>query len=309
MKRILYISLIIFSFGCEKVIHPTLEKPEEILVIDAWITQKPEKQEIKITRSQSYFENMPASKVSGADVKVKDLNTGEIFTFLEGDKTYYWNPVNKPFGQIGHRYKLSVSIQNETYEAYSDLGDVPPIDSIRFSYNPKDVIVPEPYFAAEFFARDLPGYGNTYWIKTWKNGQFLNRPSEINIAYDAGLSEGQPVDGEVFNKTIRKDLVNPLDEITNKKNYYLPPYVVEDSIYIEIHSIDPLAYDFLAAVILQTNRPGGFSELFATPLENVPTNIIRTSENTESKVAGFFNVSAVSSLGGKLTQEIADSLK
>ena len=50
----------------------------------------------------------------------------------------------------------------------------------------------------------------------------------------------------------------------------------------------------------QTDRPGGFAELFATPLSNVVTNIIPSNENEE--VVGFFNVSAVSGNGKKLVE-------
>ena len=43
--------------ACDTEIHPDLGEPEEIMVIDAWVNQKMERQEIFITRSQAYFEN------------------------------------------------------------------------------------------------------------------------------------------------------------------------------------------------------------------------------------------------------------
>jgi len=52
----------------------------------------------------------------------------------------------------------------------------------------------------------------------------------------------------------------------------------------------------LYGVKVQTNRPGGFGELFATPLANVSTNIINTNAQG-TKTQGFFNVAAVSSAG------------
>jgi hypothetical protein len=51
-------------------------------------------------------------------------------------------------------------------------------------------------------------------------------------------------------------------------------------------------------VAIQTDRPGGFAELFSTPLANVSTNITNANVNG-SKAVGFFNVSAVSSAGKK----------
>ena len=103
--------------------------------------------------------------------------------------------------------------------------------------------------------------------------------------------------------------MNPLDPLPDRKNYYHPPYEIGDSLYVEIHSIDPVTFEYLTGVILQTNRPGGFSELFATPLANVMTNVKSTDENSNTNVAGFFNVSAVSSGGGRITQEVADEAR
>ena len=63
------------------------------------------------------------------------------------------------------------------------------IDSITFRFEKGNSFFPDSYFG-QLYARDFTGPGDTYWIKTWKNGTFLNKPNEINIAYDAGFSAG-----------------------------------------------------------------------------------------------------------------------
>ncbi len=70
---------------------------------------------------------------------------------------------------------------------------------------------------------------------------------------------------------------------------------------MEIHSISLAAFNFLSEVAIQSNRPGGFSELFAKPLSNVSTNIFNENPNGKP-VLGFFNVAAVSSLGKKFEE-------
>jgi hypothetical protein len=45
---------------------------------------------------------------------------------------------------------------------------------------------------------------------------------------------------------------------------------------------------------IQTDRPGGFAELFAVPLSNIPTNIYNVNPSG-NEALGFFCVSAVSS--------------
>ena len=69
----------------------------------------------------------------------------------------------------------------------------------------------------EFFARDLLGLGNSYWIKSFKNDTFLNRPSEINIAFDASFDAGGEVDNLIFIPPIR-DNINPNDDDGGKNS-------------------------------------------------------------------------------------------
>jgi hypothetical protein len=310
MKKIIYLSLVtIIFFGCETNITPELDTAERILVVDAWINQKMERQEIRITRSQPYFDNSIPLKISNALVKVEDLSNGIVYNFQEGPSSYFWDPAGTPLGEVGHYYKLTVTAQGETFEAFSNLGRVPPIDSILFKYMPAETIIKEEYYLGEFMAKDPVGVGDAYWIKAWKNGVFLGKPTELNMAYDAGFSAGQPVDGQEFLIPIRNGFLNPMDKIQGKQNEFIPPYVVGDSLYVEIHSINTLAFDFLYGVYFQIARPGGFAELFANPLTNSSTNLKSTDKNSITNVAGFFNVAAVSSRGLKLTQEIANEAK
>lgn len=310
MKKIVYLLLITIPFfGCETNITPQLDTAEKILVVDAWINQKMERQEIRITQSQPYFDNSIPSKISNATVTVEDLTNGTIYNFQEGTSSYFWDPASVPFGEVGHQYKLTVTAQGETFEAFSNLGRVPPIDSILFHYKPAETIIKEEYYVGEFMAKDPAGVGDAYWIKAWKNGVFLGKPAELNMAYDAGFSAGQPVDGQDFLIPIRNGFTNPMDKVDGKENEFVPPYKVGDSLYVEIHSINPLAFDFLYGVYFQIARTGGFAELFAMPLTNSSTNLKSTDKNSITNVAGFFNVAAVSSNGKRLTQTIADAAK
>jgi hypothetical protein len=309
MRYLYFIALAFALLGCETTIHPELEQAEKIIVVDAWVNQKMERQTISVTRSQSYFDNSTPVKISNAEVAVHDLTSGEVYLFEEGDDAYYWEPTSTPFGVIGHQYRLTVAVDGETFEAFSRLGRVPSIDSIEFAFNKKDLLVNQDYFTAEFKALEPAGVGDTYWIKAWKNGHHLNKPGELNMTYDASFTPGQSVDGQQFIIPIRKDFINPLDENPEKENEMLPPYEVGDSVYVEIHSIDPMAYEFLFGVYFHITRPGGFAELFSMPLANATTNILNQNKNSKTIAAGFFNVSAISGRGQRLTPELAETAK
>ncbi len=283
--------------SCEDEITPTLAEAPAIVVIDAWINDKPEPQVIKVMKTQEYFDNTVPAGVSGATVQVIDENL-TIYDFVETTAgEYTWTPANgETFGEVGLQYGLNVEVDGVMYNSLSQLNAVPPVDSISFTFEEEDGPFPAGYFA-EFWSRDLLGEGDTYWIKTFKNGVYQGKPSEINIAFDAGFSNGGSIDNLIFIPPIRFG-VNSFEE--DEDGNFQAPFLPGDSIYVELHSITNEAFFFLNEVAFQTNRPGGFAELFATPLSNVVTNIISSNENEE--VVGFFNVSSVSGNGKKLVE-------
>lgn len=291
--------LFFFSTSCEDDISSDvrLESSPDVVSIDAWINNKPEPQTIKVTAAQSYFDNSGLVGVQGAEVIVFE-ESGKQYLFEEGENgNYTWTPAEgETFGTVGQNYALAITHNGITYGSASTMNRVPPIDSITFRFEEANAFLEDSYFA-EFWARDPVGTGDSYWIKTWKNGEFLSKPSEINIAFDAGFSQGGAVDGLIFIPPIR-DSVNPFDE--DEDGNFLSPYAFGDSIYVELHAISNEAAFFLNEVRLQTDRPGGFGELFASPLSNVPTNILASDGETE--VLGFFTVSAVSARGGLLEE-------
>lgn len=297
----LNIYIVIFSIisciSCEDIINPELATAPDIIVVDAWINDLEAPQVIRVNRSQSYFANALPPAVTGAEVRIVD-ELGSVFTFDDnGDGSYVWTPASgEHFGTIGLSYTLSVSANGETFIATSEMKRIPVIDSVTFRFEEENFVLPDSYWG-EFWARDIEGIGDTYWIKTYKNGELLSKPAEINIAYDAGFSAGGNVDGIIFIPPIR-DALNPFDEEGDGE--FLSPYVDGDSIYVEIHSITEDAFNFLTQVRLQTDRPGGFAELFAQPLSNVPSNVANANNSSEVVVQGFFNVSAVTSMGRRL---------
>ena len=299
ISSILINTAIIFTsaifFSCEDKIDPTLESAAPILAVDAWLNNKSQTQVITLTQTQAYFDSTNPPGVSGAVVMVTD-DKGKAFNFLEDDKkpgNYLWKPPGgQVFGAIGNKYKLSIQVNGETFEASSYMGRVPLIDSIVFESD-KRVGSGDSVTRAQFWATDPVGHGDAYWIRTYKNGILLSKPSEINVAYDAGFSAGSETDGVIFITPIRRG-INSNDKDANDKN--LSPIIKGDSINVQIHSISHQAFNYLNQVAIQTDRPGGFQELFSTPLANVSTNIVNVKASG-SKAVGFFNVSAVSIAG------------
>jgi hypothetical protein len=304
-----WIVLVLFAlFSCEDTIYPGLGPTLSQYAIDAWVTDLPGEQKIFVAKSQPYFDATFPDLATGAEVYLID-DDGNRFDFLAAEEGYVWGDKDSDsFVQLGMTYQLNIHIDGHHFLASATLRPVPPVDSILFAFEEKSTFIEEDYYLAQFVATDLMGIGDTYWIKSWKNSQYLNKPTEINIAYDAGFSAGGNTDGVVFVQPIQ-DAINPFDEMPDNPNRFYPPYQRYDTVYVEIHSLNEAAFYFLNEVKLQTNRSGGFGALFAAPFSNVPSNIYNKDEVSKVYPVGAFNVSAVSKLQQILTDDLADAAK
>jgi hypothetical protein len=304
MKKIISLSVFILALAfisCETVIDPNLELAEPVLVVDAWLTAHPKDQIIKLSQTQPYFQSSAPVGLSSAIISLKNETDNRTFTFLETATVgnYRWQPASATdsLGQVGDQFTLSISVGSDSYTATAKIGRVPKIDSITFTYQEASGIIPENYLG-EFWAKDPAGTGDAYWIKAWKNDTLLLKPSEINLAFDAGFTEAGGIDGITFISPIRQG-ISPFE--VDDDGTFISPYMPGDSVYVEIISLNRAAFNFLYEVSIQTDRPGGFAELFASPFANVPTNIFNTNANGK-KAVGFFNIGMVDGLGKKFVE-------
>jgi Domain of unknown function (DUF4249) len=306
MKSVWYnsIKLIVAAMllvACEDVIDPNLEKADPILSIDAWVTNKPGVQTIKLNYTVAYDDNSQLPPAASTALVQVTASTGKVYNFVENttkkDGSYEWTPstASETFGKIGERYTLSVVLKGETFIATSSMAAVPSVDSLVFEYEDTNSPRGNKGYQAEFWARDLPGEGNLYWIRAYKNSIPLSKPDEINTSYDGGLAAGSGNDGRFFLPPIRAG-VNPRDE--DADGNALSPYQVNDSLYVETHSLTIQSFNYLKEVKDNTDRQTGFASLFSKPMTNVSTNIANQNP-VGSQVVGFFNVAAVSGRGKK----------
>ncbi|MEO1652241.1 MAG: DUF4249 domain-containing protein [Bacteroidota bacterium] len=275
--------------SCEDIIDVDLDPGTNVLTIDAWITNEVGNQQIRLLFTQGYLDNSPLTPALGATVRVED-NEGRIFDFLDPDNDgfYIWEPVGNDtvLGRIGNQYNLTVTFEGETYTASSEIKRVPPIDSLVTEFREEELGEPEGYYA-ELFARDIAGSGDAYWIRSFKNGVFQNRPFDLNIAFDAGFSQGGNIDGLTFISPIREG-INPFVE--DEDGEIMSPYQPGDTVRVELYSITQEAFDFLEEVSGQIQNGG----LFAIPISNVSTNIINQNPDSPNQAVGYFGASGVS---------------
>ncbi|HAS42073.1 MAG TPA: DUF4249 domain-containing protein [Microscillaceae bacterium] len=278
-----YILCLVASVGmmaCEDVIDVTLGDSTPQLTVDAWISNQLATQTFRLSISQDYFNNNPTAGASGATVVVTD-NLGNTYNFTESTTTPGSYTSNFQ-GAIDVTYTLNVQYQGQEYQASTTLSRVPPIDSLVFKTAEEADDGPGSVsegFQAEFFAKDIPGVGDFYRIKTYQNGVLMNKPTDLTSFQDLN------VDGLPFILPIRLS-INPSNEDGSG-------FAQGDVVRVELLSISEEAFLFFDQLETQTNNGG----LFANPIANVPTNIINVNPSG-SKAVGFFYASAVSTIEG-----------
>ena len=287
-RNLIYLTAFIFlafiQTACEDIIEVDVEQKQKKLVVDAFIDNQLQTQTIRLTESIPFFD-LPGTEppVTTATVVLADTGTGKIFPFIHDSMGYYrWNP-NELSGDtltVGSSYALFIIENGDTVVGVTKLYPTADrIDSLRTiptKGNGPPFIDTGRY--CEIFAYDLPGIGNHYWLKTFRNDTLLSDINNLNIAQDMGNnSNGQ--DGDLFIYPVR----------FSQLNEFLRPYVDGEKVRVEIHSISREAYFWFQLIVNESNNGG----LFATPPVNIMSNLFYLNQNPKRGIAGFFNVAAV----------------
>lgn len=291
LKYILPIGLLaFFTFSCEDVVDIDANFSEAQLVVDAWLNDMDTTQTIQLSLSQDYFDATLPPAVTDAEVILANVNSGDSFVFEhKGNGAFEWTPQNdESIGNVLDEYLLTVTYNGFTYEAESKLNPTPVVDSIVYEFREEELGQPEGIYA-QVYARDLPGVGDTYWIKTFKNGEFLNKPAEMNLTADGTFDLGSGTDGIVFIPPIR-EAINRIPDPDTEDDEEVPPYAVGDHIRVEIHSLTNDAFRFMQVALEQMTN--GNNGIFALPVANSPTNVFSTQADAPAAL-GFFNISQV----------------
>ncbi|MFC5410538.1 DUF4249 domain-containing protein [Larkinella bovis] len=271
--------------SCEQAIDINLTTGPTQLAVDGWLTDQPGPQTIKLTRTTGYFDAAQPPAALGATVIVADEDSViHEFVDVKGNGNYVWTPKNgEKFGKIGKRYLLGIRYEGQEYYAISQMQSVPPIDSLVFREEKLNPFSNETGFRAEFYATDLAGQPDYYWIKTYHNGKLLDGTRDFVVSYNGSFNGSADTDGLLFIRPIRWSI--------NISDLYRR----NDSVRVELLSITPDAFYFFLQLSTQINNGG----LFATPPANVPTNIQNRNPDGP-KAVGFFGVSALRSISAKV---------
>jgi hypothetical protein len=268
--------------SCEKVIKVEVPEGETLLVVDAWINDKQGKQTVRLTTTAPVFEANNTPIAVGAAVVLKDLTNGKSYVFNEvaGTGNYEFVPsTTDTLAVLNHQYSLSVSYKGNSYTALSTLNRTTTIDTVGFDRITEPGSTEVKGYLAWLFGKDQPNGKDYYWIKSFKNGEFYNQSSSINVSEDGGGGDG--TDGLCF--------IPPtafFNVIPGSKNLKL-----NDVYTVEVHSLNKDSYEYMVQLTTQLNNSQ--AGLFAVTPENLRTNLKAVNEGAP-RALGWFNMGMVS---------------
>ena len=271
-------------YNCEDTVELDSRFEEPQLVVDAWLNNRSEPQTVILTESQDFYANRLPTPVTDAQVVVCPDNDPAACIVFEhrGEGNYVWEPAaGDSLGSVGTDFALGIQRGEDQYLALTTLKRTAIIDSLSFQFEEESLGFDEGFYA-QIYARDRPGTGDAYWIRSTVNDTLLLQPGEVNFAYDATFSPGTGTDGVAFIFPIRFS-VNRQDE-----NGGFEPLTDGDEVSVEILSLSDEAYLFLRVATEQIQN--GDAGIFALPVANSPGNVFNVE--TEERVLGMFNVGA-----------------
>lgn len=262
--RFLPLLLVLGFVSCDDPIELDLPEGQPLLVVDGWIDNQPAPDTIKLSTTVGYFTNGPLPTVTGAQVSITGSdNTLDLLTEVAPGR-YVTNTLQ---GKIGRAYTLSIKHGGEEYRAVSEIKRVPPIDSLKAVFREKSTFYDEGYYV-HYFGPELPGKGDFYRFKLYRNDTLLNKPQDL-IFVDDKLVDGNYI-GDI--------------------ELHEEPFKSGDRVRVETLSITEDAYYFFTEAVSQMFNGG----LFARPVVNIRTNVHNVNPASPRKAVGYFGASAVS---------------
>lgn len=274
MKSHIKTLAIFFCFifiSCEDVVDIDVPTGKIRLVIEASLNWEKgtlgNQQFIKLSTSTPYFETNVNPIVTGASVKVVNIDTSEEFIFNdENDGTYTisnFTPI------IGDNYNLEIVYNNETYSASETLMPVSEINRITQS---REGGFDDELLEVNYYFDDPANEENYYLTRFYEEGDLF------------------PVLADISDEFVNGNEIHDFWEKEDDEDNGSFPFEVGDIVNINLYGISEQYYNYIRLLIEQYNAGGGpFSSLAA----QVRGNCVNIT-NSDNYAYGYFRLTEVS---------------
>jgi hypothetical protein len=254
--------LMVLITSCTDVIDVDVPEAKPRLVVEASLDWEQgtagNVQTILLSLSTPYFDSESINYVAGAEVKVTNNNTSEVFNFLDNNNGSYATTNFVPI--VGDEYSLEIVYNNETYTAVETLMPVTGINSV---YQSKDQGFNKDFLEVNVTFDDPAGIENFYLLKFKQQGNFL--PELVYISDE--FTDGNEM--HVF--------------------YEKEEFKAGDVVEINLYGISKQYYNFIRLLIDQSSDGG--------PFATIPAELKGNCSNQttpENYAFGYFRLTEVS---------------
>jgi hypothetical protein len=292
-SKLIIIMLIVLPVNsCTYNYVPDIYDDDDLFVVEGVITDQPEINTIKISKSLPIWSGSYSRPVKGCIVWISD-DMGHIYNLKETNDTIYTTDPAKFRGAPGRKYTLhfrtTTELKNLNYESFPmEMKSVPQIDSIY--YEKKYVTQwPQPVegcfvYLNTYDPSDNCKYFRWEYSETWEFHLRYDVPNRI--CWKTNNSDGIFIkntsllpEGRISRHPVIS-ITNPVDRLNLKYSILVNQYSLNEDEY--------LYWDRLKNAI---NQAGSLYDLVPAA---IPNNLYCVEEH-DRKVLGYFSVSAKSS--------------
>jgi hypothetical protein len=291
--KILLLFLIMLA-GCVTEFVPEVTEEKELLVVEGLITDQPETNTIKLSKSLPLGKKSEARPFTGCIVRIKD-DLGNIHSLKETGDGKYITDSTIFRGQVGRSYSINIStnagFDNLTYESPPvQMLPVPTVDSLYY----QKVVIKDPYenfpgadgcqiFLNTYDPQNICKYYRWNYEETWKIQ--LNFSIENKVCYISrkfNFIDIKTTSNYQESRIEKHPVVFVSNETDRLKNEY--------SLLVNQYSMSEEEYTYWEKLQNVTQETGGLYDIIPS---SIPSNL-RCNENPDEKVLGYFSVSAKS---------------
>lgn len=288
---------------------------DKVLVVDGFITNQSEADTILIVLLDSHKEFTDQFPVQGAMVSIVTQN-GPTVQLKEATGGKYYTPAGFR-GEVGKSYQLRFTLSgNREYESnFQTLTSVPDVLKVYNVFDPKGILdntgtKTTPANLVYIDTQDPANERNFYlWHYTHFEQQLIcascdqgiyMKPTESCFKIRASPSYDYPCESACW-EIIYSSQINTFSDVNSDGRLIsgrliakLPLYSLSSGCLIEIqqYSVSAETYRFYKILESQTQTSGGLTD---TPPAPIAGNV-RSVNNSEENVAGFFGASGVTKL-------------
>lgn len=289
--EIFYLLILLYLIGCTEPFEPELDVYEDLLVVDALITNLPGPYYVELSRTYPY-KNGEEEKEYGAEVTILD-NLGNEYLFVEEAVGEYKNIDNSFIGQVGREYKLIIVTKDgEVFESdFEELKKPVDIEELSFKFK-RNELNGERGMQIYLNAHD-PDNSTTYYAwsyyETWEfavpfDPNNMNPPKKICYKEE---QSNELIVASTENHSEDRFINHPLYNIGYDTDKLKRRY----SSLVYQYTLNAESYQFLQNLKMINEGSGS---LYNAPPASITGNICNVN-NPDEPVLGLFQVSGASS--------------